>query len=542
MPLREKIFISLLVVISLLLALQLTVSRLYVYPSFIKLEHREALHALERTWRAIELDLLTVDTICQDWASGHGELDEITTADPSSQPEVLQDLLQNASLNLIQYFDPTGITVKRITAPENLAEILLISGPKPAAPTTVKTPPEPPYVSFQASAKGLLMVDGRPFLLASRPITNNNHNGLAGGTLLVGRFLDSSTIAGQSQLNFDLIPATPRALAQSNKDGNQLSVDPAPVISESPEQLTVTRDLADFYGNLSLTLRIAFPRDISEQGRTTMGYSLVFSTLGGLIILLALMLLLNRTVLAPLRDLTLHARSVEETGIMGVRLNLNRRDEIGDLGRSIDLMLDQLKFQTDKLSLMNDELQYLSRIDALTQIGNRREFDVTIDREWKRLAREQAPLTLIMCDVDYFKKFNDTHGHQAGDNCLRAIADVLKTTAKRPADLAARYGGEEFAILLPTTDLAGAMIVAEMIRAGVRQMNIDGYSQTNSITVTVSLGVATMIPQPGHDQTELIRLADAALYQAKNQGRDRVVAAPQEPPDGPDHPSKVSSG
>lgn len=171
----------------------------------------------------------------------------------------------------------------------------------------------------------------------------------------------------------------------------------------------------------------------------------------------------------------------------------------------------------------NQELYSLASSDSLTAIANRRCFDETLDREWRRLAREQKPLSLILCDIDCFKLYNDTYGHQAGDYCLQQVAKAITRAAKRPSDLAARYGGEEFAIILPNTETNGAVKVAEEIRCFISDLKIVHANSLVSEHVTLSLGVASTVPSHDSSLTMLIAMADEALYQAKKQGRDRVV-------------------
>ncbi len=182
-----------------------------------------------------------------------------------------------------------------------------------------------------------------------------------------------------------------------------------------------------------------------------------------------------------------------------------------------------LQFQTQKkLEAANRELQRLVTIDGLTQIANRRRFEEYCTQEWQRMAREQLPLSLILCDVDFFKSYNDTYGHQAGDRCLQEIAKAIQNTIKRPADLAARYGGEEFAVILPATVAEGAIFLAETICSVVRTLAIPHRKSQVSSYVTLSIGVATEIPQPNSDFQTIIAVADRALYEAKTTGRDRV--------------------
>ena len=156
-------------------------------------------------------------------------------------------------------------------------------------------------------------------------------------------------------------------------------------------------------------------------------------------------------------------------------------------------------------------IEQLSLMDSLTNIPNRRNFDNQMIREFKRAYREKTPLSMLMIDADYFKKYNDEHGHQKGDAVLRMIALTASSSLKRPADFLARWGGEEFAALLPNTPESGAALVAEQIRQSIELIGI-----------TVSIGVATAMPEGGLSIEELIRRADDALYAAKEAGRNRV--------------------
>ncbi|MCY7406332.1 MAG: diguanylate cyclase [Alkalinema sp. CAN_BIN05] len=183
------------------------------------------------------------------------------------------------------------------------------------------------------------------------------------------------------------------------------------------------------------------------------------------------------------------------------------------------------KLQQSETSLKqaNLELEKLVNLDSLTQIANRRCFDDRIRFEWERLSREQQPLSLLLFDIDYFKRYNDCYGHQVGDNCLKAIAQALEQTLYRPADLVARYGGEEFVAILPNTDLDGAIIVAEEIRSAIVNLKIPHQNSDISDMVTVSVGITTLIPSPKQKSSTLIQEADIALYRAKQQGRNRSV-------------------
>lgn len=167
----------------------------------------------------------------------------------------------------------------------------------------------------------------------------------------------------------------------------------------------------------------------------------------------------------------------------------------------------------------------IARTDGLTKVANRRCFDERLQSEWPTLIEGQKLLSLIMLDVDYFKRFNDCYGHQAGDTCLVKVASSAALAVRRSSDLLARYGGEEFAVILPHTDAAGAIAVAESIQKAIRDLGIPHQQSDVSDIVTVSMGIATVIPSLGSSPDELVALADRALYDAKQQGRDRIKCA-----------------
>ncbi len=175
-----------------------------------------------------------------------------------------------------------------------------------------------------------------------------------------------------------------------------------------------------------------------------------------------------------------------------------------------------------QLKRKSDLLEIMAAVDGLTEIANRRSFDLAIEKEIRRAERNRTILSLILIDIDFFKKYNDHYGHATGDDCLRKIAGVLKKSVRRPFDLAARYGGEEFAVILPETDGSGALYVAESIQQAVAEAKIPHAASGICPYVSVSMGVmstkitASILPE------HLIRQADTALYRAKQQGRNQI--------------------
>ena len=173
-----------------------------------------------------------------------------------------------------------------------------------------------------------------------------------------------------------------------------------------------------------------------------------------------------------------------------------------------------------------EELKRISITDGLTRIYNRRYFDQVLANEIQRAKREKLPLSLVIMDVDHFKQFNDLYGHQAGDQCLTAVADALQSSLHRTSDTAARYGGEEFAAILPNTDSEGAFAQAEKIRNAVIDLGIKHEASSAGDHVSVSLGVTTIMPDLNHSAELLVKSADLGLYRAKEEGRNRTIANP----------------
>ncbi|MBE9207676.1 diguanylate cyclase [Nostoc sp. LEGE 06077] len=230
-------------------------------------------------------------------------------------------------------------------------------------------------------------------------------------------------------------------------------------------------------------------------------------------------------------------------GNLDIRAKINSKDEIGQLAKSFNNMALQLQTSLTTLEQRvqertaelviakeaaedaNQKLEQLVNLDGLTQIANRRCLDRRLQAEWNRLSRDAQPLSLILFDVDKFKLYNDYYGHLAGDDCLIRVAQTVQQTVHRPADIVVRYGGEEFLVLLPNTDLVGAIKVAQKIQQAIHDLAIPHAQSDIKNIVTVSLGITCVIPTLDIKPNKLIALADKALYNAKKQGRDRYCLA-----------------
>ena len=187
----------------------------------------------------------------------------------------------------------------------------------------------------------------------------------------------------------------------------------------------------------------------------------------------------------------------------------------------IEIKSNELEIKIMELEKVKKELHNLTCTDQLTEITNRRGFDEAFGLAWRRAIRNGSSVTLLMIDIDNFKNYNDTYGHVEGDVCLKKVARRIADTLLRPFDQVARYGGEEFVVLLPETDLNGGEKIAEDIRHNIETMNIENKKDGTSDVVTVSIGVASVIPGAGDEKESLTKWADGAMYQAKESGRNR---------------------
>ena len=202
------------------------------------------------------------------------------------------------------------------------------------------------------------------------------------------------------------------------------------------------------------------------------------------------------------------------------------RNEQGEVEALIGFMFDisERKKTEQELIKLQKELETLSYQDGLTGVANRRMLDSILDVEWLNARRNCQPLSVLLIDIDYFKQYNDRYGHLQGDDCLRSIAQTLDTVASRPRDFLARFGGEEFMLVLPETDGKAAHAVADRCRQAILKLQIPHAASDASQLVSISVGVASIIPDHEGELAEFIESADRKLYQAKLEGRDRVVA------------------
>jgi len=277
----------------------------------------------------------------------------------------------------------------------------------------------------------------------------------------------------------------------------------------------------------------AYVGELDESARILRNRVLVVFAIT-LLLSVLLTYLFAKKLTGPLRQLSDTALQVE-SGDFDARCNLSRNDEIGVVATAFNGMVGRLQDnirdldakvmeRTDELQILNRKLEALSMTDGLTGIANRRHFDEVLASEWSRAARVGQPLALAMLDVDWFKKYNDYYGHQAGDECLRSVARAFATKVCRTGDLVARYGGEEFVFIAPATDGVNALSMAKKVCEALQALALP-HEMSAFGCVTASIGVAAIVPGEADVPDILVKAADKALYRAKEQGRNQAVLA-----------------
>ncbi len=366
---------------------------------------------------------------------------------------------------------------------------------------------------------GLMATALGPQLYAVASVMSTDTNSEARGSLLLGVPLDDEFVrdieeSTQVKLTITPLPDAARTMAAATALEQRYR----------DEQNQITWLLTDNDQRPVATMTVTLPVRDSEQDWLLL--PLIVSLLVGMLGGVGILIMFRQLLIKPILQIGEHLQRVRASADYTLRLNSNYGNEIGDLSRNIDAMVTQVQIQQDQLQAQSMEMQRLSYNDGLTGLANRRRFDQALTINWALAQRNQSPLALIMCDVDYFKPYNDHYGHLRGDDALRKVAAAIKRVSVRQSDVAARYGGEEFAILLPDTDEASAAGIAARLQAELLAAAIPHAESQASPLLTISIGIAALIPG-AQQPRELIHRADESLYAAKAAGRNRIMLASQ---------------
>jgi diguanylate cyclase (GGDEF)-like protein len=481
------------------------VLRSFVQPTFVALEARHASDDMARVHGAFTQDLESLSLAARDYATW----DEMYSFAGTPTPEFIATNLADSvfvtlKLDLLHVFDVRRNAVyAKALDPLTGAQHRFAEGEplvfKERFGYMIQTDRDRPLDTLKRAGTFRLN-DGRLIELASYPITKSNGAGPVGGAVVMGRIVAERLVTElreRTRVSFEL--DTRKPLGESRTDDN-------PVIHD--DKVTVSSRWYDPRSQPIARLRFTRVAAIVEQGRHTIVLSTVSSLAVSSVVLVLLLFLLQFAVINPVGRLALAIESIQLSGDLNTRLSLDRNDEIGALARSFDRLLALLSERAVKL-------EHLATIDELTDIPNRRAIMDFLHREIERAIRYEQGLAILLIDVDYFKRINDSEGHAVGDRVLRNIARVLKETL-RTTDLVGRYGGEEFLVVMPHQTLSGTLIAAERLREAVET---DATTQL-SWNVTISIGAAWW---DGHTREGLLHIADKNLYAAKSRGRNCVV-------------------
>ncbi len=529
MSLKFRILIIFSLLTMFFLAVDYGIQRLVILPTYLALEESEAKEDLERASEAIYRELEHVNILCHDWASWDPTYEFIVSnSEEYEDSNLTLSTFKTNRLNLIYFCDRNGKIVWQTTYDVANGWEIRISN----ILDHVKV--KKYLLDFSDAGKpyktGLLNTEHGAMMLASRPILPSSNEGTARGTLIMGRLLDRELIkklTSQTLVNFNIIPLHDKSVLEQYTCLFNKFAPGSPYYLEkiNEDELKAYSIIPDIENNQALMITLSFPREISKQGIKSINFAIIYILLVGTIVLILFLFFTNSMILIPLSKLTRLIKQVENTGDLSIRSPIRRKDEIGQLSNGFNQMMKKRQIQTEELAAAMKTMKKLATIDPLTDLANRRYFEDSIEKEWKIVLREKLPIGIILCDIDYFKLYNDTYGHQQGDECLKTVAASIKKGVQRPSDLVARYGGEEFIILLPNTKIVGAIHVAERVRKNVEDLEIDHSASKVGKHVSISLGVAGYIPDVEAVYEKLIEAADQALYQSKENGRNRSTVA-----------------
>ncbi len=504
-----------------------------VYPQFVHLEEDGARQDMERIWQGLNAEIKNLDILCHAWSSWDDSVAFVAGRKPDFvESNIPPEIVASATIDYLHFIDHRGRTKYYRALDPVTGRSLMVNGLDYDATQGSGLLFQAEDVAGGDSGRlvrsGFMYVDfvPEPLLIVARPILASTGQGEIGGTLIVGRFLNIDALQQQVGVDVTFMPVNGLGSGLNREMVQRLeSGEPPPLIRHVGDAIVSYRLQDGLFGGALCLVVGQKSAEIIQHGRAVQRMVMNCSIVVSLLLLLVVFFVFSRIVTRPLLFLNGKTKEIIKSGNFLATIEVGGEGEIADLGRSINGLLQRIVSHEQLLFAANNKLLEQSLTDSLTGLANRRDFDAYLKKEWTRLLRSGLPLSIIMCDVDYFKKYNDAYGHQQGDVCLQSLAEALNHAVRRPPDLVARYGGEEFIIVLPETDTEGALHIAQKICTEVRGMKIEHIVSDVSPWVTISVGVATLIPYGQAKPDYLVKMADEALYLAKEHGRNRAEVA-----------------
>ena len=552
--LRRKFIFILSVAFIIFVAGYTSIHFLIILPSMRSIEDAGARNGCQRTIGAIEREIEHLDEICRDWASWDETYRFMVD---HNRDYIVTNLTEGtiASLKLVcmYYVDPQGkIIWGGGFDPEKKVFTMSVEFSPGKFPVDRLLPVYHGRngIAFEEKRNGLFLSESGPLMLCARPVLTSNGEGPARGTVIMARKIDSPfmrQITSMTDVGFNIYPVNDKNIDKKLAVIiHQLGAGQQFLLKRESGRIIHYSLINDISRRSQLLLETSQPRVISRKHYYSMTFALFFTIVIVLAEVTIFAVIFETQLFHPLSFITSRISDITELGDLTQRMGMDRNDEIGVLSHAFDDLIERLhdagsrlmedmerikvemeirRKVEEMLTEANSKLDELASTDGLTGLLNRRKFDEEMRRLWRHSKRSGEPLSIIICDVDFFKMYNDTYGHQAGDACLQSISSVISSTFKRPLDVAARYGGEEFIIALPETDQDVALALAINLLKSVQELDIRHETSVVAPYVTISAGLATDGISDDTDAEKLIRIADRALYRAKDLGRNRVESA-----------------
>lgn len=518
MGIRFKIFIAFLLCFGVVGWLSLVLLQQRMEAEFAALERVDLVDNMGRVLKVMDASIGSLNSQTRDWAEW---TDMYTYAQAPARHQVWAQrnldgqALDTADLSFVDILDAQGHVTLAVRPPGEVDEEAQVHvGPEVRKQLTqaLQTP------GAQARCGLLSMAQGLALVCAGR-IARSDRTGDFLGAVLMGRMVDAHRVAQWQEqtgmairlLGVDAIPPKLNwwkgVVAEHRLGQRDMAV------QVQAQRNVMYSMLTDISGQEAATLEVSAPRELYVRTQALQGRVIVQAIVSALCIAVLLAGAVQWLLVRRLRAFKAQLQALTSEAAWSRRVRVPGRDELSVLAAEVNFMLDMIDGQVQDLTAQ-------SMTDTLTELPNRRALDMRLAVEFGRARRQEQPLSLLLLDVDFFKRFNDHYGHPAGDAALRAVAEVLLAACNRAVDLAARMGGEEFAVLLPNTPMEGAVDIAERIE-GLLAAKAIPHAQSEAAThLTVSVGIATLHAQ---DETAhaLVERADHALYAAKLQGRNR---------------------
>jgi len=517
MGLRGKIIGLFFICFGLMAILAMTILRNNLAQGFLAIEHRQATDQMQQLKHSLDNELERLNQVAYDWADWDDTYNFVQH--PSAEfarHQFAASALREIEVKLFVIMDTQGKTVfsESVNLETGQSESAVIFD---ALLENIKK-----RINFTAAVTekncGMDLSPAGPMLLCWKPIRKSDLSGTPDGIIVIGRLFGKelqSKMRIQSNIDFELTPLpvndAPVTLLQAG------GIQTGKIEFSATDPGVLNGELMNIVGQPTWQVHLRFPNDVSSRGEEltwkVVRVLMLVTVLAGVALLASVHFMIIRRLRRMDRDLG----SIWRNGRWAGRLEApHRKDELNDLTHTINRMLALIRKQVVML-------ESIALTDPLTQIANRRAFDERIEVEMSLHKRNQTALSLLIVDVDYFKRYNDYYGHPAGDEILKSIGNLLSVIACRPSDLPARVGGEEFAVILPATDLEGATHVAQLLISKLAELKLLHEDSPISGLITLCVGVTSAGDE---DVSQFVQRADKAMYNAKQTGRNKICVLP----------------